>query len=106
MCDARFYCVDGNNVPAPRSAFVGDKGGECPMGGYCPSGHKFPRPCNPGRYKGPDVNGRHFPTKLESECYDCPKGQYCDGSPDLTRTDIASALVKKNLPKALPTGDC
>ena len=31
---------------------------------------------------------------------------YCNGDPDLTRTDIPNSSVVKNMPKAAETGNC
>lgn len=80
-------------------------GNMCEKGGYCPTGSKFPLPCDPGYYN-PVISMISSTT-----CLPCTAGNYCNGSPDLTRTDLPGAASPNNalaqfIPNFVVTGPC
>lgn len=104
-----YYCVQNSNTPVPLLKTVGTTtdflsrtfpvGDECAAGGFCAVGSKFPKPCPAGKYN-PSTKKEYA-----TDCLACPAGQYCAGTPDLTRTDILDAM-RPYVPDPNPTGNC
>ncbi|XP_061449372.1 neurogenic locus notch homolog protein 4-like [Rhineura floridana] len=66
LCEEGSYCILGATVP--NAPVVGQSGGPCPRGYFCPRGTATPLPCPVGSYN---------PLERQATCLPCPGGYFC-----------------------------
>ncbi len=75
-CSAGCICWSGSWLHNPESTGLiivpETVGSLCPAGHYCPTGIKYPIPCNNFTIKTPSAGGRQL-----SDCLPCPAGYIC-----------------------------
>lgn len=83
LCAGGWFCTGGSWQKRPLNTsdiangtavcpLIGEIGGFCKKGSFCPAGSHEPLPCTPGYYCLTD--------KLDSESGVCAAGHYCNGS--------------------------
>ena len=68
-CEAGYVCLGGTSTRYPLDA-TNDKGYECTVGNYCPSGSDSPTACPAGTYN-PSKRGASL-----ADCLPCPDHSY------------------------------
>jgi len=68
ICQKGYYCLGGSSSATPTDAVTGNV---CPEGFFCPANSSLPTACGKGLFSSGKGN------TAQSDCLDCPRGQYC-----------------------------